>query len=248
MPKSLGAAALGELAPTAEELHAARQVLAGASDKVLRAKMAAMSSWLKSNPDEVVKDSRGSDRRAYLEKFLVRQLRAKALEKNTTSSKTHVSSDASFKGVLWMAQEEMDDTIGPRKGKLWRESEKLPWAPCPVTGSTDDLLKVWGIPRNWQRMTEEDFNKLETTATTEGSEANAQMVDVGVDGQQAVEQPEVKKEPLTPDEQKKANEAARRQLNLGRVMYAFMCFGVVTLCVPLVLNRHCSCPRCERRS
>ena len=45
---------LSAYAPTAKELEEARQVLAGADNRNKRARMAAMTHWLKTNPDEAV--------------------------------------------------------------------------------------------------------------------------------------------------------------------------------------------------
>eukprot|EP00959_Pyramimonas_sp_CCMP1952_P240640 5029172-Pyramimonas_sp.AAC.1 len=152
---------LSTVTPSKEELAKAREILAQAAHdfsnralgvagisracrqadgKELASKKQSMKHFLLSNPDAAASSAKGATKMAFLEKFLVHQLRCKDTEKKSLSEKTKKTSNITYNDVQWMSQDKMDAELGEAKAKHWRECGKLRSRPDRLTGSTDPLL------------------------------------------------------------------------------------------------------------
>ncbi|CAK0793851.1 unnamed protein product, partial [Prorocentrum cordatum] len=129
-----------------------------ADGKELASKKQSMKHFLLSNPDAAASSAKGATKMAFLEKFLVHQLRCKDAEKKSPSEKTKKTSNITYNDVQWMSQDKMDAELGEAKAKHWRECGKLRSRPDRLTGSTDPLLVEWPVPTEWQRMSDEDIH------------------------------------------------------------------------------------------
>ena len=87
MPTKMPKAKIHEVEPTEEELSAAKKVLKEANAAGRRSKNAGMIHFLKSSPDELVSMAKGTQRDAYLEKFIVLQMRYSKGERTVTATR-----------------------------------------------------------------------------------------------------------------------------------------------------------------
>ena len=156
--------------PTAEELAAAKAVLAETDGKAFKSKMASMVNFRRANPDDTVEQSRGEERKEFLAKYLVHQFRMKNATKTETNKMTTSSNQEKMMELHWWSAEKMDQEMGPKKAKHWRDSKRLRWRPDSVTGSTLDDFKEWGVPQDWERLAEADFNAMELIVDAEANE------------------------------------------------------------------------------
>ena len=206
MPSALPKMALAKLKPTQEELDAARKILTSANEKELKSKRASMSAWLRQCADEnnEVASSAGDQRRQFLEKFLILQMRAKAGQKKVVGSKEHTSANAKYRENRWMSEDKMDQELGKHKATEWRNSGLLVTRADRITGSTDRFMIEYQIPEDWARCTMEDLQKLKLeTETADATEEDLRLVNQidMADNQEST--PAVKQEPLSKEEQTK---------------------------------------------
>ena len=167
MPAKIPRVDLRLVAPSDEEVAAARAILAKSDDKTKRAMMSSFAHWMKANNEDDIAKTRGAERQVWLERFMVHSARFKASAKAATVSKNHSSEQATFVEYHEWAAEEMDINMGPRKGKAWRDAGFLKTSACPVTGSDDEWLRIYHVPKNWNRMKLADVQQVAMTTTTE---------------------------------------------------------------------------------
>ena len=175
MPKKGDKFEIRGVLPTEEELNVARLILESMNHKERRAKNAQFAHWCKSTKEEDLSDSRGQSREAWLQRFVVHGMRLADAEKKTTGTRLESASTTNRNDVVTMGMEEMDSTLGPLQAKALRESEKFKSEPCPTTGSNEEHMKVYHVPRNLIRRDGTKSHGVATTITTEASE-----VDMGI--------------------------------------------------------------------
>jgi hypothetical protein len=81
--------------------------------------------------------------------FLVHQLRT-GKGKTVTVSTDHNTTDVDDE-ILEMGKEMMDIKLDPGMAEHLRESGWIKWIPNRTTGSTDEVAKIWQIPRRYTR-------------------------------------------------------------------------------------------------
>ena len=141
---------------------------------------------------------RGAARQDYLEKFLTYQMRAKGVTRTVDTSCEVQHKDK--KGTLWqwMSAETMDSKLGVVKATHWRESKLLKERADSLTGSSDEALKEYKVPKDWEELTSEDLKSLvlkaEAEATEEDLEGTNQFSHKAPQGEQLNP---IKAEPLT---------------------------------------------------
>ena len=169
MPASLPKASLRDLAPTVQEIEAARKIIQASSDKELKSKMTSFGAWLKQQEGETgdIAASRGDQRKEWLALFLTHQSRAKQTQKVTSITKDVARKKEDFTDVFWWSMETMDKEMGPLKGSSWRSCGRLKKLACPLTGSNDDHLVIYAVPQHWKRMTHEDLITMRLQATSD---------------------------------------------------------------------------------
>ncbi len=199
MPAPLGKADL-KILPNADEIAEAKRILAGISTKDKKAKMSAMVSWLKSHPDEVVKNSRGAEREQYLAAFVAHQLRARTTVKKLITTETKDVVKGSHTDFYEWSSEQMDQNLGEKKGLSWRESGLLHVSPCPLTGSNEDHLKVYRVPVNWQSCSESDLKRLRLEASGDANADDLELMQMNTPGEACDAGPKVKKEEVSGSE------------------------------------------------
>ncbi len=156
MPAPLPKVKLSELRPSAEELRVARENIQRLKDKESLSKKACLRAYLKQNPDNVAKGDMGE----LLEKFVVLQSRAKENQKSLRTTQEDSKSKGKFRELHWWSQEQMDKNLGEKKATSWRESNLLPSRPDRVTGKNEDPFKEYGIPEDWEQITETELKTL----------------------------------------------------------------------------------------
>ena len=211
MPSSLGPCDLKNIKPSREEVEKAKRLLKEANAKELRSKMASMASWLAANPDSAVSASRGDERKAYLQAFVVHQMRAKAGTKKAEHvfKKSHLS--ANITDDEWYNLERLEKKFGENKARKLIESKTLKERACPLTGSWDDDMKEFNVVLTKLQTTELDNREFGVLTSTDASDADLKLLD-GISSQASGSgqnggdpQPEVKQEPMTAKQQEKAD-------------------------------------------
>jgi len=176
MPPKQAGAKLSTVIPTQQELDAARKILAGTDKKALKSKFASMAHWLKDNPDHAVASSRGEDRRAYLEQFMVFQMRQKGTSTTQVSSSVVESGKQKHQDLRWWSREKMNMELGEKKAESWRNSGKLATRPDPVTGSTDENFIEYGCPDDWDSFVQNDMDRYEVNAAGEADDGDLELL------------------------------------------------------------------------
>lgn len=203
MPPSIAGAQLAQVAPTAEELAQAKQILKAANSKEIRSKMQSMTNWLAAHPDgnHDATDARGEKRKGYLETWLVHNLRCKGKTKTASTTKIESNEKQDFLDEEWMSMEQMDDKFGKIKAARLRASGKLDVQPCSITGEDTEEMREYSIPKKWRRFLNVDGNKAEIHVTGEAGEDDLRLLqDVKKPGEgtgTGSNEPMVKVEPLS---------------------------------------------------
>ena len=169
---------LGSVAPTPEEMEAARAILRGATTGQMKSRMASMVHFLKAAEDEKAQKSRGTARQEYLEAFTVHQMRMKTTQKKMRSIENKTSKQGTFVDYLWWSEEKIIKEMGEVKGMAWITFKKppLPSRACQLTGSKDDKLKEFRIPIDWERMSIEDIQSMQVEATSDATDADLKLL------------------------------------------------------------------------
>ena len=143
MPAALPKVSLSSVSPTGEEWVSAVTDLLKSPQRT-RAVGTSMMQWLNSNlalgDNYQAAESRGEDRRELLVKFNTLQQRAR---KNYCIPKRIASvSRERIEEVFTWNNEIMDKVMGGQRARALRDSGQIDWEPCPITGSTEDYMKV----------------------------------------------------------------------------------------------------------
>ena len=103
-----------------------------------------MMQWLNSNlafgDNYQAAESRGSDRQELMVKFNTLQQRAR--NNYCIPKKIASVSRERIEEVFTWNNEIMDKVMGAQRAQALRDSGQIDWKPCPITGSTEDYMKV----------------------------------------------------------------------------------------------------------
>jgi hypothetical protein len=158
-------------AATKEEVAEARRVLQSGDDKEKRSKMAAMAQWLKANePNGAGINSRGDDRKKYLEAYLVFQLRQKKAKKTTTVTGSNSHQEKEMSAWYMWGKEKMHLELGQKKADSWIASGKLKHFPDMVTKLDGEWDREYRCPQSWQQVVDEESTTRDIAATLDGHE------------------------------------------------------------------------------
>lgn len=181
--------------PSAEELDAARKILAGSDQKKQRSMQNSMAAFLKTNPtpdNNDISTMRGSARAEYLVKYLVFQNRKKTGTTNASESREH--EEATLVDHHMWSKFQLIKAIGKKKAVGWLKSGKLTPYPDRITGSMDENCCEYKIPFAWTRSADRDKNSLTVSgesATTEDDLKNlvSMSIENQPDGGEPMKQP-----------------------------------------------------------
>ena len=62
-----------------------------------------------------------------------------------------------------------NDLRGKERAAALRNSGKVPWQPCPITGSEEEHMKIWFVPISWNSSTSADVKTGEVSNSNIGS-------------------------------------------------------------------------------
>ena len=161
---------LAHVRPTSEELEQVRKEMTDMDKDEKKARVNSMLHFNKKTEDIDAKASRGQERENFLEAFMVWQLRQKHARRTTTSVKETTTTDAKGKTIDWVSCEQMDRVVGEIRGKSLRESNHLKHMPCPITGKDCEFMRLWKLPQDWEKMSQEDLDKYALVAETDADE------------------------------------------------------------------------------
>ena len=143
MPAALPKISLSSVSPTSEEWVSAMLDLMKSPQRT-KAVGTAMMQWLNSNlaigDNYRVAESRGTDRQELLVKFNTLQQRAR--NNYCIPKKIASVSRERIEEVFTWNNEIMDEVMGAERAQALRDSGQIEWKPCPITGSTEEHMKV----------------------------------------------------------------------------------------------------------
>ena len=143
MPAALPKISLSSVSPTGEEWVSAMLDLLKSPQRT-RAVGTSMMQWLNSNlalgDNYQAAESRGEDRRELLVKFNTLQQRAR--NNYCIPKKIASVSRERIEEVFTWNNEIMDKVMGAQRAQALRDSGQIEWKPCPITGSTEEHMKV----------------------------------------------------------------------------------------------------------
>ena len=188
----------------------ARTRLDKASDKEFRSFQGCYLAWAKKH--EVDTSGRGDIRKAEISKYMAYMQQKKGAKYETRTANLQEDKTTKVDQHIPMSREIMDRKIGEQKGQIWRDFklENGDYAckreACVLTGSMEDPLVTYLVPRHWVEQRRSDGISKVTSASHDSIEED-EKVRV-VNGSAACEIPaalvEVKKEPLTDEDIEKA--------------------------------------------
>eukprot|EP00959_Pyramimonas_sp_CCMP1952_P154892 3240608-Pyramimonas_sp.AAC.1 len=138
----------------------------------LRSATTCMQNFLKAHPDDSVNLTTSDLKEKYLIHFLVHQMRSKNTTKQIQSERMGSTNSEKIKEFYWWNKFQMNTNLGEEMAEHYRTSGKLPKVPNMVTGSTDEEHVQWGVPVNYERMTDAEWNAMRIWSTGESSEAD----------------------------------------------------------------------------
>ena len=211
---------IGSVVPTPAEHEKIRKELED-SQKVKRSKMQCMKQWLETHGDaggvnKEVYESKGNSRMAYLEQWMVFNNRQKEAQKERKISK-QIYADKQRTGIVYeWGSEQMDLKLGPMRAQGLRDSEKLDWDPCPITGSDKDPYRIWKVPQHFVKTIAGEKGSTEVQNTGEATERDLKLME-GIenpmtDPEEPASSSMVKQEQFT-EEQKEELEAKELETN-----------------------------------
>ena len=157
-PSKMKATQLSMLSPTPDEIAEARAIIASAADpkKKERACMASMAHWLKNegctqNGDAL--SSRGTDRKRFLEAFMVYQAREKKARVEQTTSRKVGQENRSHVEKGWFSYEYVKGKVGEKKLDAWIAAKQIPSRPDKRTGSDDKEMCDYYYEAAWDSET-----------------------------------------------------------------------------------------------
>ena len=155
-----------------------------------------MSHWLKTNGFENADavNNRGNERKEYLSKFLIHQLRLKNAEKKLDTKHEVTHSTTTGGQTRWLSREFMDKDIG-EKGARWRASGLLETRPDRVTGSKEDDMIEYGCPEDWEAWANSQTHGATLSAATDADASDADMLNSS-----GAASSEIKNKPKTGDD------------------------------------------------
>ena len=143
MPPALPRISLSSVSPTSEEWVSAVHDLLKSPQRT-RAVGTSMMQWLNSNlalgDNYQAAESRGEDRRELLVKFNTLQQRAR--NNYCIPKKIASVSRERIEEVFTWNNEIMDKVMGAQRAQALRDSGRIEWKPCTITGSTEEHMKV----------------------------------------------------------------------------------------------------------
>ena len=176
MPAALGAGILGALGPTPEEVAQAKEVIKSASPSQMRAKMSSMVQWLKLFPDAAVSTSRGQERQAYLEAFVVHQLRAKNQRKTSEHLIEKTQSNQNKSGKRFWNRERLEQNLGKTKANAIINRPGARYRPCRYTGSDDQDLREYEVVSDEEAEITADNSSWKLAASGDATEADFKLM------------------------------------------------------------------------
>ena len=115
---------------------------------------------------------RGDRRREYLVLWMAKTMKDKNAVVSIDTVHEVSSKTESNDGAEWMGLEQMRRIHGEERVKAWMESGKLIKAPCPVTGSLEDNLADFKVPKKTEsKIGSEEFKHGSKSSKEGGSEA-----------------------------------------------------------------------------
>ena len=170
-----GQESLKGLAPSNEELKAAREFLAKLDQKKMRSAHGCFTTWAKANGAAHLADSKGEDRQGWLVLYHVYQSRNKAAKKTTVTAHVESHSREDANDFVWLTKDGIIREKGQAIWDLWFESGELMkpgnFAPDAVTGSTKPEHCEFKVRMRSQLNRDKDDKSKRHEAATDGIDA-----------------------------------------------------------------------------
>ena len=78
-----------------------------------------------------------------------------------------------FKDLEWWSIETGPPKFGPHRFAFWLAGKMLPERGCRISGQKGEFITEYGVPNDWERMTEEDWKSLKQDTEFELNKDNA---------------------------------------------------------------------------
>ena len=207
MPAALPGTKLTEIQATPEELERVRALRSEANKDKKRSQDTSFKEYIKRHSEQNA-DVSGLNTADMKDKcmlnFLVIQMRSKAGTKRLKGVHEASTKSSKIAEKHWWNEFQMEQKLGPTVSKHWIESGSLAKKPCPVTGSTLPEHVVFGVPKLWESLTEDDLKLLrletERDAIAGDAEAVAELSGLSKASIDDAEGAEEEKKKLTPEE------------------------------------------------
>jgi hypothetical protein len=161
---------------TDDERKTIRELMGEPNSKDYKSKMACFAHYCKLYPDKEVQDSRGQIRLNYCMIWMTHNMRRKNATKSLNTERAVEIKQKKGLKLNWMSEEVMNREIGTDKAIMWREKKLVPSRGDRFTGSMDKKYIEYGVPFEWQEMTEEDLKRIVLITEAEGGEEDMALL------------------------------------------------------------------------
>jgi hypothetical protein len=148
---------ISAVVPTTEELAAAKAKREAMDAKKLASTKASLRHFIAQNPDAAA-GGLGTD--ACVDKWLTWLARCSDASKNMENARTVGTNKLKHAELHWYGKELLKKEIGDIRGQTWIDSELLPTRPCRITKQHGEFLTEYGVPDDWEVVTESDLRAM----------------------------------------------------------------------------------------
>ena len=124
-------------------------------------------------------------------------MRAKGVTRTIETCREVEHKDKKGTRWQWMSAETMDSKLGHVKAEHWRKSKVLQDRPDSLTGSNDELLKEYRVPKDWEELTDEDLKRICLKGEGEATEEDLEAMHKFSHKAPQTLVPKIKEEPMT---------------------------------------------------
>ena len=161
------------IVPTADELDKARAKREAMTGEQKRAVKASVRHFFGLNAEENEKLADGAVDDATIDKWLTWLDRCDDSSKTVESERTFKKGSQKFTDLSWYSKETPKE-FGEHRAAYWLSTGLLPERGDRITGKRGQWITEYGVPNDWQRLTEEDWRNLKKKTEFELNKDNAE--------------------------------------------------------------------------
>ena len=161
------------IVPTAAEWEKAKLKREAMNNKGARAVKASVRHFFSANKDLNEELTDGKVDNATIDKWLVWLSRCDDAAKTCESNRDFKKGSQKFNDLHWYSKETLQE-FGEKRAEYWLSTGLLPERGDRITGKKGEWITEYGVPNDWERLSEEDWRTLRSKTEFELNKDNAE--------------------------------------------------------------------------